>query len=159
LEAHAALTLGIARVDGSAPHDGAVRAPGRRAGPAHQSKPMPRSPARSSSSLPPDRSSESDLLRYLIALHGRAPGGFTEIRFRDPDDPDRWRQCYYPAAQPAKAARAIVDVGTQSETYVGVAARRRRAGDKGAINRLHVVWADLDGPARIDVDGMTVPPG
>jgi hypothetical protein len=50
-------------------------------------------------------------------------------------------------------------VGTQSETYVGVAARRRRAGDKGAIDELHVVWADLDGPARIDVDGMTVPPG
>jgi hypothetical protein len=160
LGAHAALTAGIAGLDGSAPHDGAVRAPSRRAGPAHQSnRCLDLQKSRSSSPLPPDPSAQRALLRYLIALYGRVPGSFTEIRFRDPDDPDRWRQRYYPVAQPAKAAGAIIDVGNQTDTYIGVAARRRRAGDKSAIDELHVVWADLDGPAKIDAEGMPVPPG
>jgi hypothetical protein len=120
---------------------------------------MPRSPARSSCSLPPDPSAQRALLRYLIALHGRTPRGFIEIRFRDPDNPGRWRQRYYPAAEPAKAARAIVEVGSRTDAYVGVATRRRRAGDKGAIDKVDVVWADLDGPARVDLDAMAVPPG
>ncbi len=98
-------------------------------------------------------------MRYLIALHGRSPAGFIEVRFRDPGDPDRWRQRYYPPSQPAKAARGIVVVGNRTDAYVGVAVRRRRAGVKGAIDKVDVVWADLDGPARVDVDGMAVPPG
>ena len=96
---------------------------------------------------------DAALVAYLALLAGREPaGGLLEIRYRQPDSPQRMRQHWHPAAHPAGAASEILELAKRTDVYVGVAPRRHRHGGRSAIERSWVLWADLD---QTDTDAPT----
>ena len=101
-----------------------------------------------------------DLVRYLSLLAGREPaGGLLEVRYRSAAGV-RMRQQWFPAGRPAPAARRIVELADHADVYVGVAPRCHRRGGRAAIQRLWVLWADVDDPAaRGLADQLPIPPG
>ena len=101
-----------------------------------------------------------DLVRYLSLLAGREPtGGLLEIRYRS-EAGARMRQQWFPAGRPAPAARRIVELAERTDVYVGVAPRYHRHGGRAAIQRLWVLWADVDDPAAQGLaDQLPIPPG
>ncbi len=106
-----------------------------------------------------DAEPSRDLLRYLIALHGRTRDGLIEVRYRDPTRPGRWRQAFLPASRPASAASVIRRMGEVTDAYVGVATRHRPSGRRDALGTVNVVWVDLDGPEQVPLTSVAVPPG
>jgi hypothetical protein len=82
------------------------------------------------------------LPRYLDALFGAEPrGGFIEVRSRIPTG---MRQEFIPCERWRDAARVIERRGGRSDTYVGVAPRRKRSGKREAVERVHALYVDAD---------------
>jgi hypothetical protein len=102
---------------------------------------MSTSPATGRARAPQARAT-SDVARYLRALfHRDSPGAFIEVRYRHRDE---MRRHFFEHTDTFAAARTIARLGLRSDVYVGVAARRSRAGGKDAIGRVWTLWADLD---------------
>lgn len=85
---------------------------------------------------------------WLGCLFGSEPGdGFIEVRYRLLDRPGMGRQFF--ALKVPESTRAltrfITEQGQQTDVYVAVAPRAREEGTRGAIERVHVLWADVDG--------------
>ena len=75
---------------------------------------------------------------WLDALFGAEPeGALIELRRRLPQG--GMAQSFYPVRARAGVAEAIRSQGRAADLYVGVAPRTRRAGDRGAVERLHVL--------------------
>jgi hypothetical protein len=87
----------------------------------------------------------NDLERYLQALAADDPDGrFLEVRFRQPVG---MGQRFVTAVDVAAAAAVIRALGTQSDTYVGVALRDRRSGRRDAVSRSRVLFVEVDADA------------
>ena len=107
--------------------------------------------------MPQARETE-DVQRYLRALFDRHErGALIEIRSRHPRG--GMRSAFFAATDTLTAARTIVREGLRTDVYVGVAARRRHAGGKEAIEEIRTLWVDLDIPdARAALDAFPVAP-
>jgi hypothetical protein len=105
----------------------------------------------------PQERETTDVQRYLHALfHREGAGALIELRSRYRGG---MRSAFLPAADTFTAARTIVREALRTDVYVGVAARRRRAGGKDALQQLRTLWADLDTPdARARLDELPVAP-
>jgi len=69
------------------------------------------------------------------------------------------RAAFVAASDTFTAARTIVREGLRTDVYVGVAARRRRAGGKQAIEEIRTLWADIDtADARAALEALPVAP-
>lgn len=99
----------------------------------------------------------SDVQRYLRALFARdEPGALIEVRYRYRAG---MRSAFFDVTDTASAASAILRLATDTDVYVGVAPRVRRAGGKEAIERVWSLWADLDHPdAGAALDDLPVAP-
>lgn len=108
-------------------------------------------------SAPPQARETADVQAYLGALFDRyQPGALIEVRSRYRDG---MRPAFFKATDTFTAARTIVRDGVRTDVYVGVAARRRRAGGKQAIEEIRTLWADLDTPdAHRALDALPVAP-
>jgi hypothetical protein len=86
---------------------------------------------------------------YLRALAGPAPGArLLEIRFalRHRD----MGRLFIAAHSARGAARLIQRLGSRTDVYIGVCLRSRRAGGRGAIDRSHLAFVEIDAPDAID---------
>jgi hypothetical protein len=117
--------------------------------------PTPSTPARRGA--PPQARETSDVQRYLRALFDReGAGALIELRSRYRGG---MRPAFFKASDTFSAARTIVREGLRTDVYVGVAPRRRRAGDRDALEHVRTLWADLDTPdARARLDSLPVAP-
>jgi hypothetical protein len=82
----------------------------------------------------------------MIAGPGVSPEGFIEARVKRPTG---MQQIFEPAGDPAtrdRLAEQILKMGATTDVYVGCAPRSRRAGTADAVERVCVLWADVDGP-------------
>jgi len=105
----------------------------------------------------PQARETADVQRYLRALFGGyEPGALIEVRSRYRGG---MRAAFFDATDTFTAARTIVREGLRTDVYVAVAARRRRAGGKQAIEEIRTLWADLDTPnARAALEALPVAP-
>jgi hypothetical protein len=86
---------------------------------------------------------------YLNALFGAEPAGaFVELRGKRPQG--GMDRTFFRVRDTVAAAETIVSAGARTDLYLGVAPRIRRRGTREAVERSHVVWADLDGPASAE---------
>jgi CHC2 zinc finger len=86
---------------------------------------------------------------YLLALFGAEPDcSYVELRGRRPEG--GMEQAFYPVREVEAAAAAIRSAGRRTDLYIGVAPRCRREGTREAVERVHVLWADLDEPEAIE---------
>jgi RepB DNA-primase from phage plasmid/CHC2 zinc finger len=84
-----------------------------------------------------------DLDRYLRILAGESPTGrLIEIRSATPHG--GMRQTFTPATRPDLAARAIIRLASNTDVYVGVLLRHRRAGGRQACERSHLAFVEID---------------
>jgi len=89
------------------------------------------------------------LLLAAIAGCGREPSSsFLELRFREPGAP--MRQAFHECRDVASTAARAAVLGQQHDTYVGCAPRTRRFGGADAVERVHVLWSDLDGADALE---------
>jgi hypothetical protein len=105
----------------------------------------------------PQARETADVQRYLRALFdGYEPGALIEVRSRYRGG---MRAAFFAATDTFTAARTIVREGLRTDVYVGVAARRRRAGGKQAIEEIRTLWADIDtADARAALEALPVVP-
>jgi len=98
-----------------------------------------------------------ELQRYLRALLGHEPrDGLLEVRYRRGNG---MRHTFFSVTQTLTAARSILRLGLSSDVYVGVAPRRQPTGGKTSIERVWVLWADVDHPdARRALEELPVAP-
>jgi CHC2 zinc finger len=117
--------------------------------------PAPTTPTRHTAA--PQARETADVQRYLRALFDRHErGALIDIRSRYRGG---MRSAFFAATDTFTAARTIVREGLRSDVYVGVAARRRHAGGKEAIEEIRTLWVDLDIPdARAAVKAFPVAP-
>jgi hypothetical protein len=108
-------------------------------------------------SPPPQARETAEVQRYLRALFdGYEPGALIEVRSRYRGG---MRPAFFAATDTFTAARTIVREGLRTDVYVGVAARRRRAGGKQAIEEIRTLWADIDtADARAALEALPVAP-
>jgi hypothetical protein len=86
---------------------------------------------------------------YLGALFGAEPdGAYVELRGRRQSG--GMGQVFYGVRDVARIAAAIGAAGQRTDVYVGVAPRSRQGGTRQAVDRVHVLWADLDSPDAKD---------
>jgi hypothetical protein len=84
------------------------------------------------------------LLAAVAGLGREAASSFIELRFRRPGEP--MRQAFYPCRDVASVgARAAVLAG-ENDVYAACAPRTRRFGGADAVERVWMLWADLDSP-------------
>ena len=85
----------------------------------------------------------AELNRYLLVLFGRARRTtFVEVRWRVPSG---MRQRFIPAGELDPAHRLIRGLAPQTDVFVGVLPRWRRAGGRAAVvGDCRMVWVDLD---------------
>lgn len=87
--------------------------------------------------------SARNLERYLQVLTGAHPAaGLLELRFALSDG--GMGQTFISARCPRRAARLIGRLAPRTDVYVGVALRVRRAGGRGAVDRSHLVFVEID---------------
>jgi CHC2 zinc finger len=94
--------------------------------------------------------------RYLAALFACAPGdSFVEIRIRVSHGMHR---DFFSVADLDVVEHTIAHRATQTDIYVGVLPRRRRAGTRDdVVDRASVLWADCDSPAAVAALAEFVP--
>ena len=86
---------------------------------------------------------------YLRMLAGPAPGArLLEIRFalRHRD----MGRLFAAAHSAPGASRLIRRLASQTDVYVGVCLRSRRAGGRNAIDRSHLAYVEIDTPDALD---------
>lgn len=92
-------------------------------------------------------STDRDLSLYLDALYGAEPaGGFIEIRFKRLNGGRGMEQEFIPCEDRREAGAFVRRAGKRSDTYIGVAPRRRRSGGGDAVERVHALFVDADSP-------------
>jgi hypothetical protein len=92
-----------------------------------------------------ERSAVADLAAFLDVLAGDRPGGrLLELRYRAGAG---MRQLFVPARRPDRAVGAVLSLASQTDVYVGVLLRSRRAGDVGAVVESHLAFVEID---RVD---------
>jgi len=100
----------------------------------------------------------TDAMRLLDAVCGRATAGFIELRMIDRRGGPP-RQKWFPIADREAAAREAVALSETFDVYFGVVPRTREEGTKDAVGEARVVWADLDSAdATIALAGFEVAP-
>lgn len=88
------------------------------------------------------------LLLAAIAGLGREPASsFLELRFREPGG--QMRQAFYACDDVAQVAARAAVLAQQHDTFAACAPRTRRFGGADAVERLWMLWADLDGADAI----------
>ena len=98
-----------------------------------------------------------DITRFLSALFADSPGdSFIELRVRTA----RGMRCrFVPTKDVATAAAAIARYAPNTDVYVGVLPRQRRAGNRdGVATRASVLWADCDSAASTRALARFTPP-
>lgn len=85
------------------------------------------------------------LVAFLSLLVARERGGLLEVRARRPDG--GMAQQFHRAGELREAADELLELGARTDVYVGCAPRLRRAGDRTALGRVWVLWADCDDAA------------
>ena len=90
------------------------------------------------------------LLISAVAGLGREPeSSFLELRFRaGPGAP--MRQAFISSCDVASVGARVAVLAQEHDVYVGCAPRGRRFGGVDAIERVWMLWADLDGPDALD---------
>jgi hypothetical protein len=89
------------------------------------------------------------LLLAAIAGCGREPASsFLELRFREPGAP--MRQAFYACDDVAQVAARAAVLAQQHDTYAACAPRVRRFGGAEAVERVWMLWADLDGADALE---------
>jgi hypothetical protein len=89
------------------------------------------------------------LLLAAIAGCGREPASsFLELRFREPGAP--MRQAFYPCRDVATVSARAAVLAADHDVYAACAPRTRRFGGADAIERVWMLWADLDGPDALE---------
>jgi hypothetical protein len=99
--------------------------------------------------VPPERpraAAEADARLELAAIRGRSTEGYFELRWRTPYG---MRSEFVALADIDVAAERAVDLGTRTDVYVSAAPRTRREGTAAAVDRTHLLWADLDDPQAV----------
>jgi hypothetical protein len=90
------------------------------------------------------------LSSYLDMLFGAEPaGGLVEVRHRRAGRGGMGQTFLRWPEERGPAMETIRRLGRMTDCYVGVAPRRRRYGGRDAIERVHALWADLDGPEAV----------
>jgi len=87
---------------------------------------------------------------YLDALFGAEPaGGLIEVRYKL-----RGRggmgQMWHAVEGRRSIIETVLRIGEGTDAYIGVAPRRHRRGGRGAVEHVHTLWADLDGPEAVE---------
>lgn len=91
----------------------------------------------------------NSLAVYLGALFGAEPdSSLIELRYRLPGG--GMGQSFHEVRDRDQVEAEIVERGRETDLYLGVAPRTRRAGARDAIERVHVLWADADSPEAIE---------
>ena len=89
------------------------------------------------------------LLTYIDLLFGAEPEtSFAEIRFKLRSG-GMGRE-FVGLGDRRRLAAMIVARGRTTDLFVGVAPRSRQEGTRAAVERVHVLWADLDTPESIE---------
>lgn len=78
----------------------------------------------------------------------RPRGGFLEVRWRLARG--GMGRMFHPAERVNAAMQTILAVGAKTDVYVGVAPRTRQEGTAAAVERTHLLWADLDSPDALE---------
>jgi hypothetical protein len=98
------------------------------------------------------------LATYLDLLCGGEPAGaLVEVRHRRTDRGGMGLGFFRWPEERGGAVEMIGRLGRSADTYIGVAPRRRRHGGRAAIERVHVLWVDCDGPESIAALGRFSP--
>lgn len=88
-------------------------------------------------------------LQLVMIAGGEPAGGLLEVRYRRPPGGGMgqlWHDCHRGKA----IAETIQGLGQRTDVYVGCAPRRHRHGGTEAIERVWVLWADLDTQEAIE---------
>jgi len=94
--------------------------------------------------------STSGLVAWLDMAFGAEPAGaFIEVRWRLPDRPGMG-QLWHPVERRGAAIESIRSIGAGTDCFAGACPRVRREGGRGAVERGHVLWVDLDSPESIE---------
>jgi hypothetical protein len=103
-------------------------------------------------------SQSRDLQRYLQIIAGADPARrLIEIRYTVGDR--EMRRTFAPATRTDLAARTITTLAARADVYVGVLLRRRRAGGRGACERSHLAFIEIDRPdALAQLETYRCPP-
>lgn len=89
------------------------------------------------------------LLLAAIAGCGREPASsFVELRFRRPGAP--MRQAFISTCDVASVGARAAVLAQEHDVYAGCAPRGRRFGGADAVERVWMLWADLDGPDALE---------
>jgi RepB DNA-primase from phage plasmid/CHC2 zinc finger len=84
---------------------------------------------------------------YLDLIAGPARDGYIEVRWKLPGG-GMGRE-FFPVGDRPIGER-LAAKGAETEVYIGAAVRARRDGGKTGIDRLHLLWVDLDTPEAVD---------
>jgi hypothetical protein len=87
------------------------------------------------------------LVAFLSLLVARERGGLLEVRARRARG--GMAQRFYRVGRLREAADELLELGARTDVYVGCAPRLRPAGDRTALGRVWVVWADCDDPTAV----------
>jgi hypothetical protein len=87
------------------------------------------------------------LTAFLALLVSRERGGLLEARVRRGEG--GMLQRFHPAGRVREAADELLELGAQTDVYVGCAPRLRRAGDLSAVGSVWALWVDCDGPSSV----------
>jgi hypothetical protein len=83
-----------------------------------------------------------------LLFAGEPDGSFAEIRFKLRNG--GMGQDFVAVRDRERLARLIQARGAKTDLFVGVAPRSRQEGTRAAVERVHVLWADLDTPESIE---------
>lgn len=84
--------------------------------------------------------------RYLQTLTEDAPtGSFLDVRYRTEDGFGR----FFKDTDDPTTARAIAQIGEETDVYVGVAPRERHSGRREDVASTQLLWADCDTPESV----------
>jgi hypothetical protein len=91
----------------------------------------------------------NDLRSFFNMLYGGEPeGSFAEVRYVRQHSTGMG-QSWFGVRDSERWARAIEGLA-KTDVYVGIAPRIRREGTKAAVERVHCLWADVDGLDGLD---------
>jgi hypothetical protein len=86
----------------------------------------------------------------LVTIAGKEPAGsLFEIRSRIVTG--GMRQTFVPIRERDRAVKAIINGSRIGDVYIGAAPRVRESGTADAVERVHCLWCDCDGPEAVDM--------
>jgi len=100
---------------------------------------------------------EDELWLFLAMIGGGDRDGFFEVRW--PRSAGSWGQLFHPVTRPRSLVETILNLGRNTDAYVGAAPRTHRHGGTEAIGAVYSLWADCDGPDAVaGLDAFTPAP-